>query len=216
VLTKRALEREGVLCPPWTSYERAEWEAGAADDLDLVPPVVVKPAANGSSLGVSIVRDSHRLEDAFALAFQYGDTALVERYIQGRELTVPILGDDPLPVLELRLGREFYDYDAKYEDDQTQILCPAELPPEITARAQATALATHLALGCRDVSRADMILDPQGLCWVLETNTLPGLTSHSLLPRAALAVGLSFTGLCEFLLCRALERSRQERRAVNR
>jgi len=193
------------------AFSRAELATlGGVEGLDLVPPVVVKPAANGSSLGVCIVR---RVEDAGAAverAFEYDDRVVVERYVRGRELTVPVLGDDPLPVVELRVPGEFFDYHAKYVDAKTEAICPAEISPQATVRAQATALATHRALGCRDLSRTDMILDEYGLCWVLELNTLPGLTSHSLLPKSALAAGISFVELCEFLLRKALERAPAE------
>jgi D-alanine-D-alanine ligase len=210
VLAKRALEANGILTPAWLSFDREEWHArGGAELLDLSPPVVVKPAASGSSLGVSLVRRSEQLEAAFHKAFEYDDSVVVERYVAGRELTAPVVGEEPLPVVELRVKAEFFDYFAKYKDDETRALCPAELSPALTARAQATALLAHRALGCRDLSRTDMILDPDGLCWVLEANTLPGMTSHSLLPKSAAAAGMDFTSLCEFLLVRAVQRTRQ-------
>jgi D-alanine-D-alanine ligase len=210
VLTKGVLERHGVLSPPWMSFDGAELAAlGGPAGLDIIPPVVVKPAASGSSLGISIVKRLEQVAPAIEKAFAFGDTVLVERYVAGRELTVAVLGDEPLPVVELLVPGEFFDYEAKYKDGLAQALCPADLPAEVTVGAQATALAAHRALGCRDLSRTDLRLDAQGRCWVLETNTLPGLTSHSLLPKAAAAAGISFTLLCEQLLCRALERAQQ-------
>ena len=209
VLAKRAFERHGILSPAWMSFERDELAAlGNPAALDLSPPLVVKPAASGSSLGVTIVRQVEQVAAAIEHAFEFGESVLIERFIAGRELTVGILGDDPLPVAELSVGGEFYDYQAKYVDQGTRVLCPADLPPETTARVQATALATHRGLGCRDLSRTDLILDAAGIAWVLEVNTLPGLTAHSILPKAAAAAGIDFTSLCEMLLLKSLERAK--------
>ena len=205
LLAKEALERHGILTPAWMGYDRTEIVAlGGPEALDLAPPVVIKPASSGSSLGVTIVRSSDKAPSAIQRALRYGDTVIVERFISGREITVGVLGEEPLPVLELSVAGEFFDYHAKYEDEKTRITCPADLSPEQRTRAQATALAVHRSLGCRDVSRVDMIMDDTGLAWVLEANTLPGMTSHSLLPKAAAVAGLDFAGVCEFLLCRAL------------
>lgn len=215
VLAKRVLEKNGLRTPAWMSFERDEIESmGALDALDLTPPLVVKPASCGSSLGVTVVRSACEIEGAFARALDFGDTVLAERFIAGRELSVPVLGDEPLPVIELRVRNGFYDYNAKYVSEETGIVCPAELPAELTARAQATALATHLAFGCSDVSRTDLILDANGFPWVLEINTLPGMTSHSLLPKAADAVGTDFLALCEFLILRAASRGAGRARAA--
>lgn len=207
VLAKRAFERNGILTPAWMAFDRSELvRLGGPGNLDLAPPLVVKPAAGGSSLGVTVVRSQDAVAPAVEQAFRFGETVLIERFAPGRELTVAVLGDEPLPVIELRVPGEFYDYTAKYVSDETRYTCPAELPREVTARVQATALAAHRGLGCRDVSRTDVILDERGLAWVLEVNTLPGLTSHSLLPKAAEATGTSFLALCEFLVLSALAR----------
>jgi D-alanine-D-alanine ligase len=209
VLAKEALEKNGILTPAWMSYDRTEIaKLGGPEALDIAPPVVIKPASSGSSLGVTIVRHADHAPSAVLRALRFSDTIIVERFIKGRELTVGILGDEPLPVVELNVMGEFFDYQAKYEDDRTRYVCPAELSSTETNRAQATALACHRAMGCRDVSRVDMIMDEMGLFWVLEANTLPGMTSHSLLPKASAAAGLDFGGLCEYLLCRALEHAR--------
>lgn len=208
VLAKRAFERANVRTPAWMCFDITETDRqGAATGLYLAPPVVVKPATGGSSLGVSIVRAEQQVQPALTKASEYSDCVLVERYIPGRELTVGILGETPLPPAELQLAGEFYDYNAKYNDDRTRIVCPAKLEPAAAESVRALALAAHRALGCRDVSRTDMILDAVGTPWVLEVNTLPGMTSHSLLPRAAAAAGFSFVELCEALLCMALRRA---------
>jgi len=170
---------------------------------------VIKPATGGSSLGVTIAKSEAQIGPAINKAFEYGDTILLERYIKGREVTVAVLGNQALPVAELKVPGEFYDYNAKYHDDRTKIVCPAELSEEVAERCRKTGLAAHKALGCRDVSRTDIMIDADGIPWVLEVNTLPGMTSHSLLPRAAQAVGVGFAALCEDLLRRALERAVQ-------
>jgi len=186
---------------------------GGITGLYLVPPLVIKPATGGSSLGVTIANAEGQIGPAINKAFEYGDTILLERYIKGREVTVAVLGNEALPVAELKLPGEFYDYNAKYHDDRTKIVCPADLGEELTERCRKTGLAAHRALGCRDVSRTDIMIDTDGIPWVLEVNTLPGMTSHSLLPRAAQAAGSSFAELCEDLLRRALERAMQAKNA---
>jgi len=208
MLAKRAFERCNVRTPAWMCVDVMDLEkTGGATGMYLNPPLVVKPATGGSSLGVSIVRNESQVTPAITKAAEYGDSILVERFIKGRELTVGVLGDKALPIAELQLASEFYDYNAKYRDDRTRIVCPADLDAETVQRVQAIGLAAHRALGCRDYSRTDVMLDESGLPWVLEVNTLPGMTSHSLLPRAAAASGVDFTQLCEELLRLALVRS---------
>jgi D-alanine-D-alanine ligase len=208
VLAKRAFENHGIRTPVWMSLDITELDKVIGDNgLSLMPPMVVKPATGGSSLGVTIVRDESQVTPAIQKAFEFGDTVLIERYIRGREVTVGVMGETALPVAELQVPGEFYDYQAKYSDDRTRIVCPAEMNDVLAACVQALGLAAHQALGCRDVSRTDIIIAEDGLPWVLEVNTLPGMTSHSLLPRAAQAVGKDFTMLCQDLLRFAVERS---------
>lgn len=208
MLAKQAFERSNVRTPAWMCLDVADLEkTGGAQGLYLVPPLVVKPATGGSSLGITIVRNECQVAPAINKASEYGDSILIERYIKGRELTVGVLGDAALPVAELELATEFYDYNAKYRDDRTRIVCPANLDPETAKKVQTIGLAAHRALGCQDVSRTDMILDETGMAWVLEVNTLPGMTSHSLLPRGAAAAGMSFAELCEQLLSLSLSRA---------
>jgi D-alanine-D-alanine ligase len=208
MLAKQCFERAGVRTPAWMCIDICDIEKkGGAARMYLVPPVVVKPATGGSSLGITIVKSENQIGPAINKAAEYGDSILIERFVKGRELTVGILNGAALPVLELKPATEFFDYNAKYKDDTTQMQCPALLPEDVTRRVQETALAAHNALLCRDVSRVDIILDRDHLPWVLEVNTLPGMTSHSLLPRVAAVNGLSFTDLCEELLRAALKRS---------
>jgi len=163
-------------------------------------PIVVKPRCEGSSIGLSVVCESHLLEDAVSAAFQYGDSVLLEEFIRGRELTVGILQERPLPVIEIVSESGCYDYSAKYKSPNTQYLVPAPINSEETAKAQAAALLAHNVLGCRSLSRVDMILGEGGRIYVLEVNTIPGLTSRSLLPKAAMAAGIDFRDLCVKIL----------------
>ena len=208
ILAKRAFEKFNLRTPAWMSLDVNELEkAGGFNSLCLIPPMVVKPATGGSSLGVTIVRDESQITPAITKAFEYADSILVERYIKGREVTVGVLGDTALPVAELKVAGEFFDYQSKYTNNGTQTVCPAELNEILAACVQSLGLAAHRALGCRDYSRTDIMIGEDGLPWVLEVNTLPGMTSHSLLPRAAQAAGKSYTELCEEMLRMAVARS---------
>ncbi|MBN1807445.1 MAG: D-alanine--D-alanine ligase [Planctomycetes bacterium] len=167
-------------------------------------PLVVKPCDSGSSVGVTIVRGrGEALERAFAAAADVTERGLLlERYIEGRELTVGVLAGLPLPVVELLPAREFYDYEAKYTDPATQYRCPADLPPDIAAAVADCALRAFKALGCAGFGRVDVMLDDKGPV-VLEVNSIPGFTSHSLLPMAARAAGLDLTALALLILAQA-------------
>jgi D-alanine-D-alanine ligase len=188
----------GLAVPAW---QLVDFGARGGDPRRLDPalsyPLVVKPVSQGSSLGVSIVREPAELPAALAGAGQYGSRVLVEAFVPGRELTVGILGEEPLPVIEIRSHHAFFDFSAKYTKGLTDYLVPAELPPAVAQTAQAAALTAHRALGCRHLSRADLILRPDGVPVVLEVNTIPGFTPTSLLPKAAACVGLSYEALCE-------------------
>jgi D-alanine-D-alanine ligase len=157
-------------------------------------PCVVKPAADGSSIGVSIVRDMTEVNAALDEGFSISKTLLVERYIAGTEVTVPVIGnDDPiaLPVIEIvPVVSDFYDYEAKYSDGGSEHIIPARLVAELLAHVQDQALLAHKALGCEGVSRSDFIVDALGTAWIIETNTIPGMTKTSLLPEAARHIGI--------------------------
>lgn len=159
-------------------------------------PVVIKPSRQGSSIGVTIVRQVEELPRAIETALQYDTEVLVEEFVSGRELTVGILGDQPLPVVEIRPKSGIYDYTSKYTVGMTEYLVPAPLVAEEAARLARLGLQAHRALGCRDLSRVDILLDAKGGAWVLEVNTIPGFTQTSLLPKAAAAAGISFEKLC--------------------
>lgn len=163
-------------------------------------PVVVKPPSEGSSVGVHIVEASQEIEEAFEDAAKYGDRVLVEDCIRGRELTVGVLGGEALPVVEIRPEQGFYDMNNKYpwleSKGKTSYFCPAELPEDVAAAVQSVALAAHAALGVEVYSRVDVLLDESNDPWVLEVNTIPGMTESSLLPKAAAAAGIDFVQLC--------------------
>ncbi len=196
VQSKDVFERKGITTPRWK-------DCGAdADPGELVAefglPLVIKPAASGSSLGVSIVTRREDVAGALVEAGRHRGAILAEEFITGREVTAGILGSEALPVIELVPERGFYDYQAKYSDDAgTEYLCPAPLDAQVAQAVQAEALAAHRALGCRGFSRVDMRLSAENHPYVLEVNTIPGFTSHSLLPKAAAARGISFTELVE-------------------
>lgn len=163
-------------------------------------PVVVKPACAGSSVGVTIVREEAQYAPAVAEAFRWSGRVLVERFIAGRELTVGIVAGCALPVVEIAAAREFYDYQAKYKSSGTEYRVPAPLADETRERVQQLALSAYRALGCRVFARADVMLDAAGEPYLLEVNTIPGLTGRSLLPKAAGAAGIDFPALCVKIL----------------
>ena len=172
-------------------------------------PVVVKPVCQGSSLGFSIVDQPEALPEAVRQAFIYDRRVLIEEYIPGSELTVGILGEEALPVIQILPAGRFYDYESKYLSDKTQFLIPAPLTETVTQSLQHAALRAHEALGCHSFSRVDFLLNKQEEPVILEVNAIPGLTARSLLPRACEAAGVSFLELCEKMLVMAFCRRGQ-------
>lgn len=215
---KRLYEKEGLTVPPYrvvtprTPFSPEEW----IEALQL--PLVVKPANAGSSVGITIVKEASRLKGALDAAFAHDDTVLLEQFIQGTELTGGVLGNDTLeafPLIEIVPSEtfEFFDYEAKYTPGASREICPARIPEELAEKARACAVKAHRALFCRGYSRTDMILKGTDV-FVLETNTIPGMTATSLLPQAAAKAGLSFSALLDRLIELALED--QKRRAAFR
>jgi D-alanine-D-alanine ligase len=174
--------------------------------LSLGFPVVVKPATQGSSIGLSIIDNKEELQPALSAAFEYDEKVLAEKYVKGRELTVSVLQEKALPVIEIIPKRRFFDFEAKYQQGLTEYILPARLDPGVARRCQDLAVACHRALGCRGCSRTDMIMDASGAIFLLETNTIPGLTATSLLPKAAKLEGMDFPRLCLRLLDSAYEK----------
>ncbi|UCG34821.1 MAG: D-alanine--D-alanine ligase [Candidatus Omnitrophota bacterium] len=160
--------------------------------IDISYPVVVKPHFAGSSIGISIVKQKEDLAQALDKAFTLQDAVILEDYIAGRELTVGVLEERPLAVVEIIPRQGYYDFNAKYSDSATQFIAPAQLPCETYCKVQELGLAAHKALGCRHFARVDIRLRADNIPYVLEVNSIPGLTSHSLLPLSAKASGIDF------------------------
>jgi D-alanine-D-alanine ligase len=169
-------------------------------------PFVVKPASSGSSVGVTIVRRTEEAQAAYEEAFRWSERILVEEFVKGRELTVGILGDESLPVVEVIPASPFYDYEAKYKSSGTRYEFPARLTIVETERVQRVAMDAYRALGCEVMARVDVILAEDGTPYLLEANTIPGLTGKSLLPKAAKAAGIDFSALCVKILDLSLNR----------
>lgn len=172
---------------------------------------VLKPATEGSSLGVFIAHTEQDMQNALDQVFEFDTQVIVEKYIQGTELTVAVLGnEDPfaLPIIEIVPRSDSYDFDSKYAPGGSQHICPARLSDSVAAEVKELAVRAHKALGCSGVSRSDFILDENGVSWILETNTIPGMTGTSLLPDAAKAAGISFPELCTLLIKFALEEAK--------
>ena len=163
-------------------------------------PLMIKPANEGSSIGMTKVKSASALPEAYALAANYDRVVIAETFIEGAELTAGILGDKPLPLIKLETPREFYDYEAKYQADDTRYVIPCGLPPDAERIVQDEALFAFQALGCRGWGRVDVMLDRSGKPYLLEVNTSPGMTDHSLVPMAARHAGLSFEDLCVRIL----------------
>jgi len=204
VEAKRRFVEVGV---PTPAYDVADDGRVAEVVENWSVPVVVKPVDQGSSVDCYVVREARELQPRVSeLVGRYG-RCLVEQYIDGPELTVGVVGDEALPVCEIRSGREFYDYEAKYEDDSTEYIFDIDLPPELLERVQRQSLAVHRAVGCRDMSRVDWMVDGATLdAYCLELNTIPGFTDHSLLPKAAGRAGMSFERLCQRIVELAMQR----------
>jgi len=196
--TKLLWHAAGVPTPRCELLSRDSDLIGVAARLGL--PLMVKPVNEGSSIGMSKVRDTAHFEEAYALAANYDSVVIAEQFIDGPELTVGILGGDALPVIRLETPRDFYDYEAKYHAADTRYLIPCGLPPEAESAIQREALRAFAVLGCRGWGRVDLMLDGAGKPQFLEVNTSPGLTDHSLVPMAARHTGLSFEDLCVRIL----------------
>lgn len=168
-------------------------------------PLVVKPHLSGSSIGVTIVKEERILNEALKEAFSFSDKVLLETYIEGKELTVGILDGIPLGVVEIVPKTSYYDFSAKYTDGLVEFIAPARLPPDLYRSVQEIALKAHNSLGCRDFSRVDIRLSSDGVPYVLEVNSIPGLTSHSLLPVSARCCGIHFDALIQRMIVLALK-----------
>lgn len=180
-------------------------------EVTLSLPLFIKPNAQGSSVGTHPVLKPEDLAAGLADALKFDSAALVERFIQGRELTVGVLGAQALPIIEIHPLDGFYDYTNKYTKGRTEYFCPAPLLEEITLSIQKEALAAHRAIGNPVYSRIDFILEKNGNAYCLEVNTIPGMTATSLLPKAAAAVGISFPQLCRRIVELSWARRQEEK-----
>ena len=192
--TKLLWHAEGLPTPPYAVLTKDSDLRAVARKLGV--PLMVKPASEGSSIGMSKVRSAARLDEAYALAVNYDRVVIAEKFIDGTELTAGILGDQVLPLIKIETPRDFYDYEAKYIADDTRYIVPCGLSAGRERDMQALCLKAFRAVGCRGWGRVDLMLNRQGRPFVLEVNTVPGMTDHSLVPKAARAVGMSYEDLC--------------------
>jgi D-alanine-D-alanine ligase len=219
VVAKHELRDAGLPTPDFYAFSQTAFEElGAAKALPAIEerlefPIVVKPAGQGSALGVKFARSARDVPGAIVAAFSYDTKVLLERYVAGRDLAVSVLdgseGPEALPVVEaVPVAEDFYDFEARYEIGRTRFICPAEVEPAVTARAQELALAAWATLGCAGFARIDLMLDDvTGELSVLEANAIPGLTDTSLLPLAAEAAGISFDALIARIVEHAVART---------
>jgi D-alanine-D-alanine ligase len=208
VMSKHVFLAEGLKTPAFVVLRAGVPADFAAISRRLGDKLVVKPVCEGSSVGMSIVHEPGELSEAVALAFEHDDTVLIEAFVSGAEVTVGVIGNDDLialPTLEVVPEHEFYDYESKYVPGMSRHIIPARVSEGVRAECQRVALAAHRALNCRGMSRTDTIVTTDDEVYVLEINTIPGMTRTSLLPDAARAAGIEFPELCERLVALALE-----------
>jgi D-alanine-D-alanine ligase len=209
-MAKKVMAADGIPVPPSVDFVcTGPWDHAAvvAQVAKMGYPVIVKPSRQGSTIGMTKVNSAAGLNEAVKQAAAHDTRLLVEKFIEGTELTVGVLGNEKpfaLPVIEIVPGKGFYDYEAKYTPGATEEIVPARINDEATRQAQSLALAAHRSLGCRGVSRVDMIMNAGGI-QVLEVNTIPGMTPTSLLPTAAAAAGIPFPKLLDMLVEYAIE-----------
>lgn len=213
-ISKVILKSAGIKTPEWIVVNKETFD-GDHEKLNsqisetVSYPCVVKPNDEGSTVGLSIVQpdlEDIQLGSSMELAFSYSNKVLIEQYIKGRELTVPVIGNEAFPVIEIRPKDGFYDYEHKYTKGMTEYFCPAEIPPDIEKKAKENALKAHRILGCSVYSRIDYILDSNNELYCLEVNTLPGMTETSLVPKSAAANDMTFNQLIESIINLSLQK----------
>lgn len=200
--TKQLLEAANLPTPPYMILDDSTDLDYVCADLGL--PLMVKPALEGSSIGMSKVMEESELKQAYTTAAQFDGEVIAEQWVSGKEYTVAILGDKALPLIRLQTPHSFYDYDAKYVANDTQYHCPCGLPPETEAQLQRLALSAFNALGATGWGRVDILTDENDRPYIIELNTVPGMTDHSLVPMAARAVGIEFDELVYRILMQTL------------
>jgi D-alanine-D-alanine ligase len=207
-ISKQLMLIEGVPTPQWLMAP------AVAEDVEqnIGWPAIVKPNKQGSTVGLTIVRKPEELQPAIELAYKHDDEVMIEQFIPGREFTVPVLGDEALPVGEIIVEREIFDYETKYQPGMAKEIFPADLTGPQTVDVQLLALKTHRALKLKGYSRIDFRLSEDGRFWCLEANTLPGMTAASLFPKGAAAAGITFPDLVDRLCRLAIEEHQRKRR----
>ncbi len=202
-LTKQLARSFGIQTPDWKIFEDInESKKYIANEF----PIVVKPSADGSTIGLSFVRNQADFAEAVELADKYDGNIMVENYIEGRELTVTIIGQQVYPVIEIIPKHKFYDYECKYEKGMSDYICPAELPSMLTNKVQNISLDIFNILQCSGYARADFILDKKNNPWFLEINTLPGMTATSLVPKSAMAADIPFNDLIQMIINESMKK----------
>ena len=181
----------GIRTPRWQLLNHP------TEKIKLRFPLVVKPNRQGSTFGLTIVKNKKELPLAIKTAFQYGEETIVEEYIDGREVTVPILGESVYPILEIVPSNELYDFECKYTPGMTEYFCPAKLEDEITSRIKEETELLFNEFGCNAYARVDYLIDKKGTPYFLEVNTLPGMTATSLFPKSLISVGISFESIID-------------------
>lgn len=211
VLTKDILKSHGINTPDYSVYD--QWDIEACNGEEIAErfgmPLVVKASCQGSSIGVEIVNDAKRIKEAACNALKFGDHVLIERFVEGVEVTVPIIGNDEariLPIIEITAENEFYDYQSKYTPGMSHHIIPARVSDKTEEKIKSEALKAYRAVGCRGISRVDLIVDKSGTPYVIEINTVPGMTETSLVPDSASYAGISFPELVTEIVEFATER----------
>ena len=205
---KELLQGTGLPTPTYMKLDESTDMNFVAATLGF--PIMVKPTLEGSSIGMSKVEKEDELYKAWELASEYGNEVIAEQWVSGKEYTVAILGNQALPAIRLETKRDFYDYSAKYIDDDTQYHCPCGLSSEEELQLQRTAVAASEAVGVKGWGRVDIMCDDEGKPWIIEINTVPGMTSHSLVPMAAKAKGFSFDDLVVEILSQTLNKDERK------
>lgn len=203
ILSKILFDKLDIPTPKWFSFNNSEMsseEVSNKIEKELGYPAIIKPNDQGSTVGLSVCRNSDDVRKALSLAKDYSEKILVEEFIPGRELTVGIIGDEALPVLEIKPKHEIYDYECKYTSGMSEYIVPADIPENIAKELQMTSVKAFKALECDGYARIDFRLSPENKFYLLEINTLPGMTSLSLVPKMAKAIGMSFEQLIDKII----------------
>jgi D-alanine-D-alanine ligase len=203
ILSKILFDKFNIPTPKWFAFNNSEMSADEVAERienEISFPAIIKPNDQGSTVGLSICRNRNDVKQALYVAKDYSEKILVEEFIPGRELTVGIVGDVALPVLEIKPKHEIYDYECKYTSGMSEYIVPANIPEEISKQLQNTSLQAFKALECEGYARIDFRLSPENKFYLLEINTLPGMTSLSLVPKMAKAIGMSFEDLIDKII----------------